>query len=305
MKKACLVFLVLCLSLTLFGCRATPSSVSAAPNPTPSSAKSDDSAVADLVKEFGSKLQLVSLLAPKEVAAKSVQEQYGSYLSPALLSKWQADPQTALGRMTSSPWPDRIEIKSAQAVSVDTYDVKGEIIEVTSVEKQSGGFAAKRPFSLIVKRINGRWLIDSVTSGEYLADTATYKNTQYGFSFALPKGWQGYTIVTNKWEGLPVGGQSPIATGAMLAIRHPQWSAEVPRQDIPIMIFTLKQWDSLQKGEFHIGAAPIGPRELNRNTEFVFALPARYNYAFPLGYEEVERIIASNPLQPLAIVSGK
>jgi hypothetical protein len=28
----------------------------------------------------------------------------------------------------------------------------------------------------------------------------------------------------------------------------------------------------------------------------VFALPARYNYAFPTRYEEVEKILSSNPL---------
>ena len=63
------------------------------------------------------------------------------------------------------------------------------------------------------------------------------------------------------------------------------------------MIFTLSQWDSLQQGEFFIGAAPIGPSELGRNSRYVLALPARYNVAFPTGYEEVEIILNSNPLQ--------
>lgn len=57
------------------------------------------------------------------------------------------------------------------------------------------------------------------------------------------------------------------------------------------MIFTLEQWGSLLEGKFHIGAAPIGPTELGRNSKYVFALPARYNFAFPEGYEEVEEII--------------
>jgi len=43
-------------------------------------------------------------------------------------------------------------------------------------------------------------------------------------------------------------------------------------------------------------AAPMGPKELARNTKCVFALPARYNYAFPAGYEEVEEILENNPL---------
>ena len=53
----------------------------------------------------------------------------------------------------------------------------------------------------------------------------------------------------------------------------------------------------MENGEFHIGAAPVGPRELNRNSKYVFALPARYNFAFPEGYEEVEAILETNPLE--------
>jgi hypothetical protein len=63
------------------------------------------------------------------------------------------------------------------------------------------------------------------------------------------------------------------------------------------MVLTVSQWNSLQRGEFHVGAAPIGPTELGRNDRYVFALPARYNYAFPPGYEEVENILRSNPIQ--------
>ena len=65
------------------------------------------------------------------------------------------------------------------------------------------------------------------------------------------------------------------------------------------MVFTTIQWNSLQENKFHIGAAPIGPKELGSNAKYVFALPARYNFAFPTGYEEVEEILENNPLQPV------
>jgi hypothetical protein len=65
------------------------------------------------------------------------------------------------------------------------------------------------------------------------------------------------------------------------------------------MIITLKQWDALQNEKFHISAAPIGPSELGRNDKYVFALPPRYNYAFPLGHEEVEKILNGNPLKAM------
>jgi len=35
----------------------------------------------------------------------------------------------------------------------------------------------------------------------------------------------------------------------------------------------------------------------NRNENYVFTIPARYNFAFPTGYEEVEKILESKPLE--------
>lgn len=130
-------------------------------------------------------------------------------------------------------------------------------------------------------------------------DSSLYTNTQYGFSFSLPDSWKGYSIVNGKWEGISLGDQNGgivTETGPLLSIRHPLWTGENPRQDIPVMVFTLDQWSSLQQGKFHIGAAPIGPSELGRNSRYVFALPARYNYAFLQGFEEVENILNGKPL---------
>lgn len=50
------------------------------------------------------------------------------------------------------------------------------------------------------------------------------------------------------------------------------------------MIFTINQWNLIQKSELSINGAPIPSRELGRNIEYVFALPARYNYGFLPGY---------------------
>lgn len=132
------------------------------------------------------------------------------------------------------------------------------------------------------------------------SNSIIYKNTQYGFNFSLPEDWKGYSIVTSEWEGLAIGGTSGekvVETGPMISIRDPRWTSQTPRQDIPIMVFTLSQWNSLQQGVFHIGAVPIGPSELVRNNSYVFALPARYNFAFLPGYEEVEKILEGKPLQ--------
>lgn len=131
-------------------------------------------------------------------------------------------------------------------------------------------------------------------------ETILYENTEFGFTFSLPKSWEDYKIVTSSWKGTTIDKQkSKIEeSGPILSIRHPQWTEEKPRQDIPIMIFTLAQWSSLENGDFHIGAAPFGPSKLGQNNKYVFAIPARYNYAYPEGFREVEDILKNEPFQP-------
>ncbi|MCE5253510.1 MAG: hypothetical protein LLG45_04765 [Actinomycetia bacterium] len=134
------------------------------------------------------------------------------------------------------------------------------------------------------------------------AATLQYRNTDYGFSFSLPESWAGYSIVIEQWEGVPVdtaetASGSTAPHGPKILIRHPEWTATDPRQDIPIMIFTTAQWALVQQERLSVGAAPIPPTELGHNATYVFALPARYNYAFPTGYEEVEKILAAHPLK--------
>lgn len=138
-----------------------------------------------------------------------------------------------------------------------------------------------------------------------LTEAVFYLNSDYGFSFFLPDSWQDYTIVTDTWAGLPPGGDQAVERGPLISIRHPGWTSANPRQDIPIMILTLDQWQALNDEKFHIGAAPIGPSELGRNNKYVFALPARYNYAYPTGYEEVEQILTGNPLQVQSVGETK
>lgn len=126
-----------------------------------------------------------------------------------------------------------------------------------------------------------------------------YRNRKYSFCFSLPQGWRGYSIGVDQWEGYSNGleGDAVVQRGPLISIRHPGWTRANPRQDIPIMVFTLDQWKSVQREEFHVSAAPIGPSELGRNRKYVFALPPRFDWAFPTGYEEVEQILRSNPLR--------
>ena len=128
-----------------------------------------------------------------------------------------------------------------------------------------------------------------------------YSSECYGFRITLPASWRDYSVIDDDWRGYALTGQQSgtvTESGPILSIRHPLWTAEIPRQDIPVMIFTLAQWTDLQNEQISVGAAPVPPSELGRNQRYVFALPARYNYAFPVGFEEVEEILKSNPLEP-------
>ncbi|MBU8878813.1 hypothetical protein BGM26_07390 [Bacillus sp. FJAT-29790] len=302
MNKTFTIAGTLLLSMSLFGCSSTTNTspeqpseqASKKPKEQPQEAvQSDKELVTKIAEEFGKKLQVVSLLAPKEDLKKNMTDQYGGLIAAPLLENWINNPSSAPGRLTSSPWPDRIEILSVEKVTDASYKINGEIIEITSVEKENGGFAAKQPIGLTVEKINNDWLITDVTLGEYASNGIQYKNTEYGFEISLRESWKDYKILTDKWEGMSPQSSKAVEAGPLISIRHPHWTVQNPHQDIPVMVFTHEQWGAMQKEKFHIGAAPMNPKELGRNADYVFALPARYNYAFPTGYEEVEEILNS------------
>jgi hypothetical protein len=74
---------------------------------------------------------------------------------------------------------------------------------------------------------------------------------------------------------------------------------------MPILILTHAQWLAMQEdGEngavtLHIGAAPVGPSFLAENDAYVFALPARYNYDFAKGYEEVDELLQNGAVEAI------
>jgi len=125
-----------------------------------------------------------------------------------------------------------------------------------------------------------------------------YKNTKYGFTFSLPQGWKGYTIVTETWEGSDVQ-KGDVERGHLIYIRHPAWTKKTPRQDIPIMVFTVAQWGSVQQGNYLVNGGTIVPNELGRNRKYVFTLPPRANYPDLAGVEDVDDILRHGPLRPI------
>jgi len=126
-------------------------------NITPTSNVTKEAEVRDLIKDFGKRLQVVSLQAPD--AAQEIQDQYSEFVEPALLEGWMNDTMNAPGRIVSSPWPDRIEISTLSKEGSDRYVINGFVIEVTSLEVANGGAAAKIPVRMVVQNDQGNWLI--------------------------------------------------------------------------------------------------------------------------------------------------
>lgn len=131
--------------------------------------------------------------------------------------------------------------------------------------------------------------------------TVIYNNSDFGFNFSLPDSWRGYSIVQNTWEGNPLAPTGTSQSGPKLLIRNPNWTSTLAYEDIPVMVFTLEQWNSYVAEGFYVSAAPVRATELGRNNLYVFALPPRWNFDYSEGYAEAENIIKSNPLKAFSI----
>ncbi len=116
-----------------------------------------------VVEQFGDRLKHVSLLAPADSVQDQIREQYGAYLTTLQLGGWLSDPASAPGRETSSPWPDRIEVRDAQPIGRTAFDVTGDIVYVTSVE---GDVMLRTPVTArVVRGPDDIWRISEWTQG--------------------------------------------------------------------------------------------------------------------------------------------
>lgn len=97
---------------------------------------SDETKARTVATTFVQELQNVSLTQDTEALRSAIAARYAPYVTPELLAEWQADPSFAPGRETSSPWPDRIFIKSATQQG-DSFVLNADILYVTSVEAAS------------------------------------------------------------------------------------------------------------------------------------------------------------------------
>lgn len=123
--------------------------------------------VIKFVEDFGEQLKMVSLLAPEDLLKEYMNEYYKDFVSEELIEKWLKDPVKAPGKLTSSPWPECIDVLSVEKIEDNKYRVHGSIIELTSVEAEHGGIAATREITLEVNKKDDKWVIVDVKLGEY------------------------------------------------------------------------------------------------------------------------------------------
>jgi hypothetical protein len=116
--------------------------------------------------------------------------------------------------------------------------------------------------------------------------------------FSLPASWRGYSVLVQQWEGqtyLPAADKSLVTEhGPFIVLRHPQWKASDPYQDIPILVFTRRQWEIHHQGKFSVGAGGVW-MEIGHNSQYVFAISSRYNSDDSVkGWKEASDIVGRN-----------
>lgn len=155
------IILILVAGFFVFQNRANPPVVTT-PNENGAENAAEENTVRNLVTNFGEKLKDASLLSP--TAAEEIEANYASFVIPELIATWKADPENAPGRLTSSPWPENIEIESATKVTLSEYIVLANVIEMTSQEEVTGGEFSETPVVITVKNIDGEWLISDFST---------------------------------------------------------------------------------------------------------------------------------------------
>lgn len=110
---------------------------------------------------FGATLKDVSLLSP--TAPQDIERVYAPYVTRSLRAAWSANPDRALlGRLTSSPWPERIDVVDIDQTD-DVYEVRGFVVSMTSDELTNGGDAGSAEIIFLVREEDGAWKIDSTS----------------------------------------------------------------------------------------------------------------------------------------------
>jgi hypothetical protein len=123
----------------------------------------DSPEVRAVVERLGQRMKQVSLQAPDSIVVREIRRTYAPLVTPSLLEAWISKPERVPGREVSSPWPERIEIRSIEAVGSGLCRVEGEVVYVTSVELARGGAVSRKPVVVRVTADDG-WRISAYES---------------------------------------------------------------------------------------------------------------------------------------------
>ncbi len=106
-----------------------------------------------------------------------------------------------------------------------------------------------------------------------------YHNAQYDLAFWLPEDWKGYAVMVQHWDGetyLSDKDKNIVsAHGPIIVLRNPLWKTDDLYQDIPIYVFTRRQWDATHLGKYDAASAGGVIDELWHNDKYVFGIHSR------------------------------
>lgn len=119
----------------------------------------EESDVKLLVTDFGLKLKNVPLAGEENATKAAIQENFGPLVTEEVMEQWLANPQLAPGRLTSSPWPERIDIATLSKQG-QSYVVSGDIVMMTSAQMASSATDAGHvPVIMQVVKENDKWVV--------------------------------------------------------------------------------------------------------------------------------------------------
>jgi hypothetical protein len=130
----------------------------------------------EVVERLGQRMKQVSLNAPNSIVVREIRQAYVALVTPALLEAWVSEPARAPGQGVSSPWPERIEIRSVESAGAGLCRVKGEVVYMTSVELAQGGAVSRTPVVLEVKS-DDLWRISTYEAATPSATDSTDAGT--------------------------------------------------------------------------------------------------------------------------------
>lgn len=166
-RPSLLLILVLCTTSLVAGCENPDSENGATDRASDSAAiYGQQRAVEEIVARFASRMQTVSLQAAHNVVSAQVREAYGELVTFELLAEWMELPDSAPGRRVSSPWPDRIEVDTIRRLATDLFEVTGQVVYVTSVDRTPEASAATEPVRLrVIRMADESWRISEYAEG--------------------------------------------------------------------------------------------------------------------------------------------